>query len=455
MIRFVDLFAGTGGLRLGFEQALNHFGIENECQFSSDIDVEAQETYELNFGERPAGDINDNMDEIPPFDFLLAGFPCQPFSYAGKRVGFGDTRGTLFFTVEELLKKYRPSGFLLENVRGLTTHDEGRTFETIINALRELGYTVDYKFCNSSNFGVPQNRVRVFIYGSLEGSVDTKLASDLGAADSHSFKAAQSQRNLFNQPSGIRTVSDILEDDVDKKYLCSEKFVKMLATAVGGEFDKLHGVRLIDYRGGNSLHSWDLGVKGACSSEERAFMSALIANRRKKKFGTHQDGKKLTLTQIKTFHDNPKLEATIGSLVSKGYLSCDNGRYNPVCGNMSFEVFKFLDPNSISITLTSSDAHKLGVVSNNKPRRLTPREAARLQGFPDSYKLHQNDKATYKQMGNAVSVPVVKSLMIDLISCNQSLLASSKIPVSNSSLMTSRNCAKSGSADGEKTPALC
>lgn len=422
MIRFVDLFAGTGGLRLGFEQALDHFNINHECQFSSDIDVQAQDTYELNFGERPAGDINNHIDEIPPFDFLLGGFPCQPFSYAGKRAGFGDTRGTLFFTVEKLLRQHQPKGFLLENVRGLTTHDGGKTFETILHALRALGYSVDYKFCNSSNFGVPQNRVRIFIYGSLNSTVKTKIASDLGAADSHSYKATQGQLDLLSNDKRTCTVADILESTVHEKYQCSERFIDMLSTAVGSEFDRLHGVRLIDYRGGNSLHSWDLGIKGVCSIEEREFMNALIANRRKKKFGTHQDGKKLTLEQIKTFHACPKIEETIKSLLQKGYLSCDEGKYNPVCGNMSFEVFKFLDPNSISITLTSSDAHKLGIVTNNQARRITPREAARLQGFPDSYKLNPSDKATYKQMGNAVSVPVVKSLMLDLISCNKSFL---------------------------------
>ena len=422
MIRFVDLFAGTGGLRLGFEQSLDDFNIQHECLFSSDIDVQAQDTYQLNFGERPAGDINEHKDEIPPFDFLLAGFPCQPFSYAGKRAGFGDTRGTLFFTVEELLRKYRPRGFLLENVRGLTTHDDGRTFETILNALRNIGYSVDYKFCNSSNFGVPQNRVRVFIYGSLDSSVKTLIPSDTGAADSHAFKLKSKQNELFNTELPTLTVADILERNPDQKHKCSQKFTEMLSTAVGNEFDKLHGVRLIDYRGGNSLHSWDLGVKGVCDVKEREFMNALIANRRKKKFGTEQDGKKLTLSQIRTFNNDSNIEDTIKKLIQKGYLSCDDEKYNPVCGNMSFEVFKFLDPKSISITLTSSDAHKLGVVTNNVPRRITPREAARLQGFPDTYRLNANDTATYKQMGNAVSVPVVKSVMIDLITQNKNFL---------------------------------
>ena len=167
------------------------------------------------------------------------------------------------------------------------------------------------------------------------------------------------------------------------------------------------------------LHSWDLGIKGKCSKVEREFMSTLIANRRKNVFGIHQDGKSLSLDQIKTFFEHDNLEEITESLIHKRYLSKKNDRFNPVSGNMSFEVFKFLDPESISITLTSSDANRLGVVQNERPRRITPRECARLQGFPDSYIIHPNDNAAYKQFGNAVSVPVVNAVIEDLIKNNQ------------------------------------
>jgi DNA (cytosine-5)-methyltransferase 1 len=135
MIKFIDLFAGTGGIRLGFEQACKKFGLKTECVFSSEIDKNACASYELNFGHNPFSDVT-KVEELPNFDFMLAGFPCQSFSYAGKRKGFGETRGTLFFEVERLLSKYKPKGFLLENVRGLTTHDEGKTLETIIHSLK-------------------------------------------------------------------------------------------------------------------------------------------------------------------------------------------------------------------------------------------------------------------------------------------------------------------------------
>lgn len=184
MIRFVDLFAGIGGIRLGFEQALKELGLDTKCVLSSEIDKHAQETYSLNFNEKPQGDIY-KIKQYPDFDFLLAGFPCQPFSYAGKRKGFVDTRGTLFFEIERLLATHQPNGFLLENVRGLMSHDEGRTFHTIIESLERLGYGVQTLLLNSSDFNVPQNRVRVYIVGIKNAQPKMKLVSNLGATDSH------------------------------------------------------------------------------------------------------------------------------------------------------------------------------------------------------------------------------------------------------------------------------
>jgi len=417
MIRFIDLFAGTGGIRLGFEQACKKFDLKTECVFSSEIDKNACASYELNFGHNPFSDVT-QIKELPIFDFMLAGFPCQSFSYAGKQRGFGETRGTLFFEVERLLAKYKPNGFLLENVRGLTTHDQGRTFETIINSLKNLGYSVNYFLLNSSNFGVPQNRVRIYMLGILDQPINMTLQSDVGASDSHKFKERNKQLSLFSEPKTIKVVKDILEKIVPIKYECTDDFVVKLTKVIGEDLSKLNGYRLIDHRGGQSIHSWELGIKGDCTKAEIEFLNMLIANRRKKTFGIHQDGKSLTLDQIKTFYQKNDLENILGSLIEKKYLSAYNNKYNPVAGNMSFEVFKFLDPESISITLTASDTNRLGVIQNGKARRLTPRECARLQGFPDSYKLLDNDNAVYKQMGNAVSVPVIEAVVTDLIENN-------------------------------------
>lgn len=420
MIKFVDLFAGTGGMRLGLEQACEELNISTQCVYSSEINKDSCSSYELNFGVNPYSDIT-QVTDIPDHNFLLAGFPCQTFSYAGKRQGFSDTRGTLFFEVERILKQKQPKYFLLENVRGLTTHDKGRTFDTIISSLEALGYGVEYLLLNSSNFDVPQNRVRIYIVGILHKKPIVSLNSDVGAADTHKYKERAHQASLFDDSEKVykpKTVADILEETPDHKYNCSKLFTSQLKRVVGNDFSELNGYRLIDYRGGKSLHSWELGVKGECSSQEIEFMNLLIANRRKKTFGIHQDGKCLSKEQIQTFYHSTDFDSVTHSLIKKGYLSMNDGKYNPVCGNMSFEVFKFLDPQGISITLTASDSNRLGVIQNNIPRRLTPRECARLQGYPDSYKLLDKDNAVYKQMGNGVSVPVIRSVVFDLLTHN-------------------------------------
>lgn len=159
--KFIDLFAGIGGMRLAFES------VGAKCVFSSEWDKYAQLTYQANFGEVPNGDITKiKAADIPKFDILVAGFPCQPFSSIGKREGFKHkTQGTLFYDVARIIDQHKPSAFLLENVSGLITHDDGRTFSTIISTLVELGYEVEYKILDASDYGVPQKRERIYIVG--------------------------------------------------------------------------------------------------------------------------------------------------------------------------------------------------------------------------------------------------------------------------------------------------
>lgn len=197
--KFIDLFAGIGGIRLGFES------VGGTCVFSSEWDKDACKTYCANFGEMPKGDITKiQSGEIPDFDILLAGFPCQPFSIIGAREGFNhETQGTLFFEIERILKDKKPEAFMLENVRNLTAHDEGKTFKVIISHLKALGYTVYSKVLNALDYGVPQKRERIIIVG---------------------FKAPIS----FNFPAPVgeqekRKLCDILEDE---KFLDSKYWVK-------------------------------------------------------------------------------------------------------------------------------------------------------------------------------------------------------------------------------------
>jgi DNA (cytosine-5)-methyltransferase 1 len=194
----IDLFAGIGGIRLGFEE----YGCENV--FSSEWDKEAQKMYEANFGEKPFGDINlIEPTDIPDHDILLAGFPCQPFSIAGKGLGFADTRGTLFFNIEAILEAKKPKAFLLENVKRLTTHDKGQTFQVILEKLKGLGYTVYHKVFNSLDFGVPQKRDRIYIVGFLDPI-----------------------HYEFPTPTGkYQPLSEILQDDneIPESYFLSER----------------------------------------------------------------------------------------------------------------------------------------------------------------------------------------------------------------------------------------
>ena len=189
---------GIGGIRLGFE----HVG--GKCVFSSEFDEDACKTYEANFGEHPAGDITKiDAKDIPDFDILLGGFPCQAFSIIGKKEGFAnETCGTLFFDIERILKEKRPSAFMLENVRNLTAHDGGNTFRVIREHLEALGYTVYAKVLNALDYGVPQKRERIIIVGFREFT-------------------------MFSYPDPVpvskrKTLADILEKDVDKKYYVKE-----------------------------------------------------------------------------------------------------------------------------------------------------------------------------------------------------------------------------------------
>lgn len=164
--KFIDLFAGIGGFRIALQQ------LGGECVFSSEWDVAAQETYFRNYGEVPFGDITDTkiQSQIPEhFDILCGGFPCQPFSICGKKKGFDDTRGTLFFEICQILEKHKPQCCFLENVQHLTKHDKGNTFKVIVESLNDLGYNVSYKVLNAKDFGLPQFRERIFIIATRKG----------------------------------------------------------------------------------------------------------------------------------------------------------------------------------------------------------------------------------------------------------------------------------------------
>lgn len=312
---FIDLFSGIGGFRL----ALQDLG--GRCVFSSDIDKYARLTYNANFGDTPFGDIREKeASDIPDHDLLAAGFPCQAFSIAGKRGGFEDTRGTLFFEIARIINKKRPKIFILENVKGLMNHDKGRTISTILEVLRaDLGYTVPApKVLNAADFGVPQKRQRVIIVGFRE---------DLDAS-------------VFNFPAGARkktSIKDILEKKpVSVKYYLSETYLNSL---------KLHKER---HR--NKGNGFGYEVKGSCDLANAIVIGGM--------------GKERNLVRDERLTD-----------------------LKPV-------------------------TNIKGKVNSEYIRRMTPREWARLQGFPEDFIIPVSDVQAYKQFANSVPIPLVREVAV-------------------------------------------
>lgn len=308
---FIDLFAGVGGIRLGFQKE------KGKCVFTSEWNPKSATTYRVNFGEVPHGDITQiEAKDIPDFDVLLGGFPCQAFSNAGKKLGFEDTRGTLFFDVARILDEKKPSSFLLENVKGLLSHDKGNTFKVIKETLEGIGYIVFHKVLISRDFGVPQNRQRIIIVGFLKSNFPKDFDFE--------------KEFTFPSPLGVKVkVGDVLEDNkkIDPKYTLSDKL----------------------WAG----HQW-----------------------RKMKHKENGNG--------------------------FGYQLFDKN--SPYTSTISARYYK--DGSEALI-----DQSEIG----KNPRKLTPRECARLQGFPEEFLLPVSDNESYKQFGNSVTMPLMNAVAKQIV----------------------------------------
>lgn len=309
--RYIDLFAGIGGIRIPFQE------LGGKCVFTSEWDSFAQKTYGINFGGEIAGDITQvDPDSIPDFDILLGGFPCQPFSQAGLHKGFSDTRGTLFFDIERIIDKKRPKAFLLENVKQLKGHDKGRTFNVIEEHLKALNYSVSAKVLRAGDFGVPQNRERIYIVGF----------------DCNYYKIDEKYEFDFPEPPKTKTrLGDILEPNVDEKYTISQK-----------------------------LYDGHLRRKEEHKQKGNGFGFSLFN-------------------------------------VDSEYTNTLSARY-------------YKDGSEILIEQ-----------EGNLPRKLTPRECARLQGFPEEFIIPVSDTRAYKQFGNSVAVPVVRAIANNMIATMERL----------------------------------
>lgn len=312
--KFIDLFAGIGGFRL----ALQNLG--GKCVFTSEWDQEAQKTYRANFGETPFGDITKEYVKcfIPDkFDLLCAGFPCQAFSIAGKRGGFEDTRGTLFFDVAEIIKRKKPKAIFLENVKGLINHNGGKTLATILNVLRnDLGYFVpDPQVINAKGFGVPQNRERIYIVG---------FSQETGI-------------NEFEYPRP--TKKQVAFENIKEKKVPATKYY-------------------------------------------------------------------LSTQYLQTLINHKERHASKGNGFGYEIIS-DNGIANAiVVGGMGRERNLVIDNRITDYTPTT---HIKGEVNREGIRKMTPREWARLQGFPDKFIIPVADASAYKQFGNSVAVPAIQA----------------------------------------------
>lgn len=414
-IRFIDLFAGLGGMRIGLEQACKNLNIKSKCVLTSEIKFYALETYNKYFQEQEINKDITNIDSqnIPNFDILLAGFPCQPFSNAGTRQGFLDTRGTLFFEIERILKEKQPFGFLLENVEGLVKHDQGKTLNTILYKLENLGYKVKWQVINSVNFGIPQNRKRVYIVGTKNKFI------------SLDFKK-EKQRQLI----------DILETG---QPTLNTKFINLLLSHFS--IKELYGKSIKDKRGGDdNIHSWEIELKGKVSSKQKELLNLLLKQRRRKIWSekkgiTWMDGIPLTIEEISSFYPDENLQYILDDLVHKKYLKYEhpkdlmevvnkNGQivkkreyrtdlekgYNIVVGKLSFEFNKILNPLDFTPTLVATDMQKLGVIDGNGIRNLTIREGLRLFGFPENYDIDLPINKAYDLLGNTVVIPVISNI---------------------------------------------
>lgn len=428
VVRFIDLFAGIGGIRLGLELALTDAGFIPECVLTSEIKPHAIKILRQNHpNDEITGDITKiDADSVPDFDILCGGFPCQAFSYAGNRDGFADTRGTLFFDVERIIKAKQPKGFILENVEGLVTHDGGNTLETILGNLNTIGYYVSYNVLNSADFGVPQSRKRIYIVGVRKDISDTPVSLD----------------NFHKKHS---VLGDVLDSGMPTS---DSNFVKLLLEKF--KLEELYGKSIKDKRGGaDNIHSWDLELKGPVTDGEKHLLNLLLTERRKKKWADvigieWMDGMPLTKSQIETFYKIENLQEMLDDLTEKGYVKFEhpkklektthiapNGKtvmttrrvydtskpkgYNMVAGKLSYEVGKILSPYETAPTLVATDMKQLFVGDNGGLRKLTLREGLRLFGYPETFSFEIDETNGFDLLGNTVVVPVIKDVADRLV----------------------------------------
>lgn len=369
-MKYVSLFAGIGG----FDLALNRLG--HECVYTNEWDKYAAQVYEKNFKHQP--DTRDiklvSTGEIPDHDLLVGGFPCQAFSIAGKRRGFAETRGTLFFDVARILKDKRPRYFILENVKGLLSHDSGKTLQTILGVLSDLGYEYQWQVLNSKNFGVPQNRERIYIVGNIRGAGRPKI---FPITDQTETNLGGDQKFVDLQLMGAKITSTT--------RTIQARYHKGYSTRDGENSGVLVGT-LRTHKDGEGFRQIKSGISPTIPARAREDGSGqpIVALREVRS----DEAKKIRSEMIKNGKDwSPRR--------SKNFMARTDGLIGTVTAARNYDT-TLLDELSV--------------------RRLTPIECERLQGFPDNWTkfglmgggiVEMSDTQRYKQLGNAVTVNVV------------------------------------------------
>lgn len=391
-MKICSLFSGIGGIETGFTRVFK----EAEIVFSSEIDVKTAQAYELWFGHKPHGDITKiSENDIPDHDILVGGFPCQAFSMAGKRLGFEDTRGTLFFDVARIVKHKKPKMFILENVKGLLSHDGGKTFSTIISILSDLGYLIDFEIMNSKYFDVPQNRERIVIIG-LRNDKYHHLKADWVINSPHKkineFKSnLQIVSNSLNFPFPFqfnvnKKLLDILEQDVDAKYTLPIKYTEDLIKQIN-----------------QKIHKNQQSIDCEVIQMDRSNWNDL--DRQRRLYNPTGIGPTLLARP-----DSPKIIMV--------------GKLNMKAGEQIKSVYSE-DGLSPTIDTAQGGHRQVKILVKEKLnndffiRKMTPLEALRVQGFSDNfyYKLREykySNSQIYKMAGNAVTVNVFEAIALQV-----------------------------------------
>jgi DNA (cytosine-5)-methyltransferase 1 len=404
------LCCGIGGFRVALESfQKKNTNYKFNCVLSADIKDDAIRTYNLNFNENNKKTNILDIKEIDSFDLLCAGFPCQPFSSAGNKKGFDDDRGGIIFKIIDICKKYKPKFVILENVSNLIILENGKPLKKICEEFNNIDYFVSYKKLNATDFGVPQNRERVFIVCSLEKQIDLDKIG------------------YINPDNTVHSIIDYAAKYSDIESSFANKIMDLHSQT------PLFGYKMQDKRGGqNNIHSWDIGVNGVLTIAERGLMNKIMTERRKKHWAEKKnivwmDGMPLTLEEIATFADDTNLKQMLDNLVAKKYLRLEKPKdlisgkrvydesgkagYNICKGKLSFPITNILDPDSTSPTLTATDSNKLAVIIDDKYiRKLNDNELKLLCGFPLSYKLPV-DVDKYDLFGNMVIPNVVEGVL--------------------------------------------